>query len=96
MLGMGAYLGPDFSTEFLHKRAEFLNDHYAKEFYKKPWASLSVMEQGAIKARTIQDMKEQTVLKESGVVYTDGSALAYQANVNYLVHFLTKGDKARA
>jgi nitric oxide reductase subunit B len=96
MLGMGAYLGPDFSTEFLHKRAEFLNDYYAKEFYKKPWASLSVMEQGAIKARTIQDMKEQTTLKESGVVYTDGSALAYQSNVDYLVNFLTKGDKARA
>src|SRR5512134_3391738 len=36
MLGMGAYMGPDFSTDFLHYRAEFLYDHYAMEIYGKP------------------------------------------------------------
>ncbi len=35
MLGMGAYLGPDFSTEFFHRRAEFLYDHYDQAEFGK-------------------------------------------------------------
>lgn len=41
MLGMGAYMGPDFSTDFLHRRAEFLYDYYANKLYRKSNALLS-------------------------------------------------------
>lgn len=30
-LGMGAYIGPDFSTDFFHNRATYLYDYYAKQ-----------------------------------------------------------------
>lgn len=96
LLGMGAYLGPDFTTEFLHKRAEFLNNYYAKEFYKKDFDSLDNMQKASIKARVIEDVKKQTHLMESGVTYTKASTEAYKANKAYLVEFLTKGDKQRA
>lgn len=96
LLGMGAYLGPDFTTEVLHKRAEFLNEFYAKEFYSKSFEELNDMEKGYVKARVIKDVKEETSLKEEGVVYTEGSALAYKANKQYIIDFLTKGDHDRA
>ena len=45
---------------------------------------------------TIADFKEKTTLKEEGTTYTDASALAYKANVTYLVDFLVNGDADRA
>lgn len=96
LLGMGAYLGPDFTTEFLHKRAEFLNDYYAKEHFAKEFKELDSMQQAAVKARVIEDVKQQTHLREEGVLYTEASALAYGANRDYLVNFLVQGDHERA
>ncbi len=96
LLGMGAYLGPDFTTEFLHKRAEYLNDFYGLQLYGKTWNNLSKVEQGAIKEKTKQDIKEQTVLAEEKVVYTNASSQAYKSNVKYLIDFLVNGDHERA
>ena len=96
LLGMGAYLGPDFTTEFLHKRAQYLNDYYAQEIYAKSFSTLDATEQAAIKVKVIQDVKQQTSLKEEGVVYTEASAEAYKANRDYLVEFLVHGDHERA
>ncbi len=96
ILGMGAYMGPDFSTDFIHYRAEFLNDFYARELYGKSAQQLSEIERGAVKERVKQDFKKQTSLLESGTVYTDASAAAYHKNVQYLVNLLVKGDRERA
>lgn len=63
LLGMGAYLGPDFTTEFLH-------NYYANEIYGTNFTSLDDMKKASIKARVIQDVKKQTSLKEEGVSYT--------------------------
>lgn len=96
MLGMGAYMGPDFSTDFMHYRAEFLYDHYGMELYSKPNSRLNAVERGAVKERVKQDMKKQTTLLESGTVYTDASAAAYKKNVAYLTNLLVNGDPERA
>ena len=96
MLGMGAYMGPDFSTEFMHKRAEFLYDYFAKQKFGKFTTNLSKTELAVVKAMTIADFKEKTTLKEDGTTYTDASTLAYKANVDYLVKFLVNGDASRA
>lgn len=96
LLGMGAYMGPDFSTDFLHHRSEYLYDYYANELYGKPNAQLTKVERGAVKERVKQDVKEQTALLEKGTVYTDASAAAYHKNVEYLTNMLVKGDPERA
>lgn len=96
MLGMGAYMGPDFSTDFMHYRAEFLYDYYGNELYSKPSAQLTEIERGAVKERVKQDFKKQTTLLEKGVVYTNASASAYKANVAYLTKLLVEGDASRA
>ncbi len=96
ILGMGAYLGPDFSTEFFHKRAEFLYDYYAKELFNKPRSELTKLEMGAVKERVKQDIREETHLRKEGVVYTHASAEAFKRNRDYLVNFLVNGDRSRA
>lgn len=96
LLGMGAYMGPDFSTDFLHYRALFLYDFYGKELYGKTNAELSDIERGAVKERVKQDVKKQTSLLEEKTVYTDASAAAYLENVAYLTNLLVNGDPERA
>ncbi len=96
LLGMGAYMGPDFSTEFFHHRALFLYEHYSKEMYQKSEKELTDIERGAVKERVKQDFHQQTKLLESGVAYTEASALAYKENVKHLTKMLVEGDPERA
>ena len=55
MLGMGAYMGPDFTTDFFHHRAEFLYDYYGQQMYGKVSKDLTDIERGAVKERVKQD-----------------------------------------
>ncbi len=96
LLGMGAYMGPDFTTNFFHDRAEFLYDYYGKEMYGKTKKDLTPEQLGAVKARVKRDFHQQTKLLESGVTYTDASALAYHNNVKKLTKMLVEGDPERA
>lgn len=96
LLGMGAYIGPDFSTDFLHNRTNYLYDFYGYELYGKPKKLLSKIELGAVKERVKKDIKEQTKLTENLVKYTKASSEAYKYNVEYLVNLLVNGDPQRA
>ncbi|MDA3842751.1 MAG: cbb3-type cytochrome c oxidase subunit I [Candidatus Kapabacteria bacterium] len=96
LLGMGAYMGPDFSTDFFHHRAVYLYEYYANELYQKSDKDLTQIERGAVKERVKQDFHEQTKLLESGVTYTDASAAAYKNNVARLTKMLVEGDPERA
>jgi nitric oxide reductase subunit B len=69
MLGMGAYMGPDCPTDFMHYRAEFLYDFYGKQLYNKLNAQLSAVERGAVKERVKEDFKRQTSLLEKTTIY---------------------------
>jgi nitric oxide reductase subunit B len=96
LLGMGAYAGPDFTTDFLHLRTEYLFNYYAKQLYGKSDKELTDIERGAVKVRVKQDVKKQTHLQEKETVYTDASAEAFHKNVDYLVDLLVNGDPQRA
>ena len=96
MLGMGAYMGPDFTTDFFHHRAEYLYDYYGQQMYGKPSKDLTDIERGAVKERVKQDFHDQTKLLEKGVTYTDASAEAFKRNVTRLTDMLVNGDKERA
>ncbi|GAB4172081.1 MAG: cbb3-type cytochrome c oxidase subunit I [Calditrichia bacterium] len=96
MLGMGAYLGPDYSTLFMHKRATYLYDYYSQEMFGKPFSALNNEEQGAVKARVIREVKQETVLTENGVTYSEASAEAYKQNKQELIQILVNGDPENA
>ncbi len=95
MLGMGAYMGPDFPADFMHHRSEFLYEFYAKQKYGKSKDQLTPEELGYVKEMVKKDIRG-TELKEGGVVYTDASAEAYKKNVEILTNMLVNGDKERA
>ncbi len=96
MLGMGAYLGPDFSTEFFHRRAVFLYNHYAQALFGKASKDLTEEQRAVVKVKVKADFHTKTVLAKKGVTYTPGSAAAYQSNKAWLIDFLVKGNKAQA
>lgn len=96
LLGMGAYMGPDFSADFLHFRSVNLYETYANELYGKTKKQLSNVELGAVKARVKEDIKKETKLTEGTVVYTLASTDAFHKNVEYLKDLLVNGDKTRA
>jgi nitric oxide reductase subunit B len=56
--GHGAYLGPDFSAEYLHTLAIDARDHLAKQYYQREWPNLSSTERGAISAEVQQLLKQ--------------------------------------
>jgi len=56
--GHGAYLGPDYSAEYLHRLCEVTRDAMAVEKYGKPFAQLSPDEQSVASARTATVLKE--------------------------------------
>ena len=95
MLGMGAYIGPDFTTDMLHYRAVYLYDYYGEQLYGKKNKDLTDVERGAVKVRVIQDVKKQTSLLVGTTVYTNASAAAYKENVKYITNMLVNGDPKR-
>jgi len=95
LLGMGAYIGPDFTTDMLHYRATHLYDHYGQEMYGKNNGELTDIERGAVKVRVKQDFRNETKLVEETTVYTNASASAYLKNVDYVVNMLVNGDPER-
>ena len=56
--GHGAYLGPDYSAEYLHRLSEVTRDTIAAEKYGKRFAQLSPDQQSAASAGTIKVLKE--------------------------------------
>jgi nitric oxide reductase subunit B len=96
MLGMGAYLGPDFSTEFLHRRAAYLSDMFARDEYGMAWERLDAERRALIKERVKADVRSTPTLNEGDVTYSAASTAAYQANVAYLTSFLVDGHKENA
>ena len=94
--GMGAYMGPDLTTDFFHKRAEYLYDFYANKMYGKLDKDLTDIERGGVKERVKQAFHKETTLNAQKVVYSSASANAYKANMDYLIDLLVNGDKERA
>ena len=56
--GHGAYLGPDYSAEYLHRLSEVTRDTIAVEKYGRPFAQLSPDEQIVASAQVRRVLKE--------------------------------------
>jgi nitric oxide reductase subunit B len=56
--GHGAYLGPDFSAEYLHTLAEDASAHLSKQNYHREWPDLTLTERAAITAEVQQLLKQ--------------------------------------
>jgi nitric oxide reductase subunit B len=56
--GHGAYLGPDFSAEYLHTLAIDASVHLSKQYYHREWPDLTSTERAAVTAEVQQLLKQ--------------------------------------
>lgn len=57
IFGHGAYLGPDFTAEYLHNETLALEDAYAQATFGKGYVTLDVGQQGSVDRLVQQDLK---------------------------------------
>ncbi|MHB9146449.1 MAG: nitric-oxide reductase large subunit [Symbiobacteriia bacterium] len=57
VFGHGAYLGPDYTAEYLHKTVLVLQDFYGQQLYGKDYAALDQDQQAAAARRVQSDLK---------------------------------------
>jgi nitric oxide reductase subunit B len=93
--GHGAYLGPDYSAEYLHRLSEVTRDTIATGKYGKPFAQLSPDEQSAVSARTITALKENRYEPASRTLrFSPGEVAAYRTQLPEWSEYFTRKDAA--
>ncbi|MGA9627429.1 MAG: nitric-oxide reductase large subunit [Bryobacteraceae bacterium] len=93
--GHGAYLGPDYSAEYLHRLGEVTLDTIAAEKYGKLFAQLSPDEQSIASARTMTVLKENRYDPASRTLrLSPGEAAAYRAQLPEWSEYFTRKDAA--
>jgi nitric oxide reductase subunit B len=93
--GHGAYLGPDYSAEYLHRLSEVTRDGIATEKYGKPFAQLSPDEQSVASARTVTVLKENRYDAASRTLRLSlGEVDAYRIQLSEWSEYFTRKDAA--
>jgi nitric oxide reductase subunit B len=93
--GHGAYLGPDYSAEYLHRLSEITRDTIATEKYGKPFAQLSTDQQSVAAARTIAQLKENRYASASHTLrLSPGEVAAYRTELGEWSNYFTRKDAA--
>lgn len=64
--GHGAYVAPDWSADYLHREAEWLLDHWAREEHQTTYEKLDDEDQAALKARLKRELRHNTYDPETG------------------------------
>jgi len=93
--GHGAYLGPDYSAEYLHRLSEVTRDTIAAEKYGRLFAQLSPDEQSAASAQARRVLKENRYEPASRtLLLTAGEAAAYRSQTAEWSEYFTRKDAA--
>ena len=93
--GHGAYLGPDYSAEYLHRLSEVTRDTIATEEYGKLFAQLSPDQQSVASARTIALLKENRYEPASRTFrLSSGEVAAYRIQLREWSDYFTRKDAA--
>ena len=80
--GHGAYLGPDFSAEYLHTLAIDAGDLLANQIYNRPRSQLTLAEQAAVNAEVHQLLKQNRYDgKTKALTFTLPEAASYRNQI---------------
>ena len=92
--GHGAYLGPDYSAEYLHRLSEVTRDTIAMEKYGKSFLQLSPDEQIVASADVRRVLKENRYEPSSRtLLYTSGKVAAFHSQTaEWSDYFTQQGD----
>jgi len=74
--GHGAYLGPDFSAEYLHRLSMEAAEEIAMERYQKAYESLDASQRGAVEAQVRETLRANRYDAQTGILGLDPSEVA--------------------
>ncbi len=93
--GHGAYLGPDYSAEYLHRLSEITRDTIATAKYGEPFVQLSTDQQSVVAAHTIVQLKENRYDPASRTLrLSPGEVAAYHTELGEWSDYFTRKDAA--
>ena len=89
--GHGAYLGPDFSADYLHTLAVDARNHLVKQYYQRQWANLSPTEQAAIEGEVRQLLKQNRYNPQTHtLIFTPPEVMSYRSQVGKWTEYLSR------
>ena len=93
--GHGAYLGPDFTAEYLHQEAEITQDAIAAIQFSTTYAKLTPEQKSSTDQAVKQELKANRYDAATGVLtFSPGEAAAYHDLLTYWTDFFTTKDDA--
>ena len=95
--GHGAYVGPDWSADWLHRESEILLDHWSTQFGASGFAALDPDHQAVLRARLVREMRTNQYDAASNRVTIDADrAAAFDQLAAYYADVFAKGRKEYA
>ena len=94
--GHGAYLGPDFSAEYLHTLAIDARGHLAKQYYQREWQDLTPAERAATEAEVQQSLKQNRYNhKTHTLIFTPSEVTSYQNQIRNWTDYFSQPNLNR-
>ncbi|MDO5628442.1 MAG: nitric-oxide reductase large subunit [Mobilicoccus sp.] len=95
--GHGAYVAPDWTADWLHREATFVQQQFAQEAGLSSIDAASTEQRGAIHARTVEAFRTNTYDPATGTITLSAErAAAYAANSQYYADVFTNGHTEMA
>lgn len=94
--GHGAYLGPDFSAEYLHRLTMDENNIFSEQRFKRPYDSLSKEDQAEISAAVQQSLKQNRY--DSGkdiLILGDAEIQSFKKQVHEWTKYFSTPDNSK-
>lgn len=89
--GHGAYLGPDYTADYLHREAEIARNFLAQKKIGHPYANLSPEQKAVISQELIKELKTNRYDAATGqLTFSLGAEAAYRELISYWTDFFTK------
>jgi nitric oxide reductase subunit B len=80
--GHGAYLGPDFSAEYLHTLTGDAQEVLATNRHQRAWSALTAAEQDALKAEVVQMLEQNRFDAHAGVLtFTEAQRFSFRKQI---------------
>ena len=82
--GHGAYLGPDYSAEALHRMGQQTIETIAQQRYQQPFAALSPSQQAAVQGEAVVELKTNRYDATTATLHlTMAETAAYSQQISY-------------
>jgi nitric oxide reductase subunit B len=92
--GHGAYLGPDYSADALHRTGEVAAAAIAHQQYQRPMAALTPSQQAAVRAETAVSLKTNRYDPATSTLrFTAPEATAYREQINYWTDYFKHSSR---